>query len=141
MTTIVDFLRKNKEYKEQFGNYEVLFKYSGHRIIIECECEEFTITYDDPYEVHSIILDIMEDFGGTEIRFCEECGKPFDKGFMVGDGSWYSCEDCFETAMDNTYGKGQWRSTDEEGYYGGYYESSHDGGEWEDTGVFYTEWN
>lgn len=142
MKTIVDFLRENREFKEQFGNYEVLFKYGGHCITLECECEKFAMTYDgNGYDLHETIQDIMESFGGTEIRFCEECGKPFDKGFMVECGGWYSCENCFETAMDNTYGKGQWRSTEEEGYYGGYYESSHDGGEWEDTGVFYTEWN
>lgn len=142
MMTIVDFLRKNREYKEQFGNYEVLFKYGGHRIIIECECERFEIVIDDDdiYEIHNTIQDIMESFGKTEIRFCEECGKPYDKGFMAGDGYWYCCEDCFEGAMNETYGEGKWRSTDEEGYYGGYYEYF-DCDEWEDTGIFYTEWN
>ena len=142
MMTIVDFLRKNREYKEQFGNYEVLFKYGGHRIIIECECERFEIVIDDDdiYEIHNTIQDIMEIFGKIEIRFCEECGKPYDKGFMAGDGDWYCCEDCFEGAMNETYGEGKWHSTDEEGYYGGYYEYF-DCDEWEDTGIFYTEWN
>ena len=43
--------------------------------------------------------------------------------------------------MNKAYGKGKWRGTDEEGYYGGFYEYLQDDGEWEDTGVFYTEWN
>ena len=140
MKTIVDFLRENKEYKEQFGNYEVLFKYGGYCIIIECECERYAIPVDSKYDIHNTIQDIVESFGRTEIRFCEECGKPYDKGFIAGDGYWYCCEECFEGAMNETYGEGKWRPTDVEGSEGGYYEYF-DCDEWEDTGIFYTEWN
>jgi hypothetical protein len=42
--------------------------------------------------------------------------------------------------MDKKYGKGQWRSTDEPGEYDGFYEAF-ENGMWEDTGIFYTEWN
>ena len=43
--------------------------------------------------------------------------------------------------MDEDYGKGKWRASDEEGEYEGWYEYLNEDGEWEDTGVFYTEWN
>lgn len=76
-----------------------------------------------------------------EIRFCEVCGRPFDAGFIAGYGDWYCCEECFEPTMDKDYGKGNWRPTDEEGEYGGLYEFLGDNGEWQDTGVYWTEWN
>jgi hypothetical protein len=62
------------------------------------------------------------------------------KGFMVDGGTWYCCTDCFEQTMNNDYGINNWRSTEEEGIYGGYYEHLNNDNEWEDTGIFYTEW-
>ena len=62
-------------------------------------------------------------------------------GCIAGDGWWYCCEECFETTMDNDYGKGKWRATKEEGKFGGFYEALNDEGIWEDTCIFWTQWN
>ena len=43
--------------------------------------------------------------------------------------------------MNTTYGKGKWRPSEEEGENGGFYEFQACDGFWEDTGIFYTEWN
>ena len=87
-----------------------------------------------------IIAKIENRSGVMNIKeICEECGKPFDAGFIGGDGDWYCCGSCFDDAMDKTYGEGKWRPTDEEGEYGGFYENF-DGDEWVDTSIYYTEW-
>lgn len=73
-----------------------------------------------------------------EFRICNHCGKPFDCGFTDLDG-FYSCEECFEEAMTETFG--EWRKAHYEGYNGGYYDAYEPREcEWYDTGVFYTEW-
>lgn len=87
------------------------------------------------------IQDFLYDNFGIEVRFCEECGKPYNAGFITNDGDWYCCQECFTDAMDKQYGKGKWKASDEEGVYGGWYEHLNDEGAWEDTGTFYTEWN
>jgi hypothetical protein len=92
------------------------------------------------YGAEEFIEDVLSAHK-IEVRFCEECGKPYDAGYIAGDGDWYCCEDCFEGVMNRDYGEGKWRGTDEEGYYGGYYEHLEDDGEWEDTGIYWTEWN
>ena len=140
MKTIVDFLKEHTEYKEQFGNYEVLFEYHYPVISVTCENKKYDIPAYSSFIACDRIQEFIEGFDGTEIRFCDECGKPYDKGFIAGDGDWYCCEDCFDGAMNETYGEGKWRGTDKEGSEGGYYEYF-DGEEWEDTGIFYTEWN
>ena len=43
--------------------------------------------------------------------------------------------------MNKDYGEGKWRATEKEGIYGGLYERLNDGDEWEDTGIYWTEWN
>ena len=42
--------------------------------------------------------------------------------------------------MDKDYGKENWKPTDEEGEYGGFYEYLNNG-EWQDAGIYWTEWN
>ena len=133
MKTIVDYLKENN-YEGQIGEYAIEIFLHKDKINIVCDHDEYIV------KSASEIQDILYDNYNTEIRFCSECGKPFDAGFMAGDGEWYCCEDCFEDVMNEDYGKGNWRATDEEGCYGGFYEYL-DGNEWEDTGIFYTEWN
>lgn len=141
MKTIVDFLENNKnKYKITCTNgVEVEFAFDETDIIFACSGKTWFVYHKEGNFQHEI-QDILETHYKTEIRFCEECGKPYDAGFMAGDGDWYCCEECFEEAMDETYGKGKWRATDAEGRYGGYYEYF-DCNEWDDTGIFYTEWN
>lgn len=135
--TIVDYLNKGK-FNGVIGNCNITLEIQGDKIKMICDEKEYIIDafITSEYEIQ----DILEKNHKTEIRFCEECGKPYDKGFIAGDGDWYCCEDCFEGAMNETYGEGKWRGTDEEGCNGGFYEYF-DGKEWIDTGIYYTEWN
>ena len=138
MKTIKDYLEKNGSFKTYLKNREVGFTLCEDYIIVEVDTGVAADIYELKTEME--IQDMLYDNYDVEVRFCEECGKPFDAGFTVDGGFWYCCEECFEPTMDKDYGKGKWRETDEEGYYGGFYEYL-DGDEWEDTGIFYTEWN
>lgn len=141
--TIVDYLKVDHPeatcyWEGNIGEYhiEIAFR-KGKQLVLLCDGDEYDIDLTNP---NYAIQDIMYDNYDTEIRFCDECGKPYDAGFMAGDGEYYCCEECFEPMMDRDYGKGKWRATEDEGYRGGFYEYL-DGDEWEDTGIFYTEWN
>lgn len=139
MKTVVDYLKEHGKYEHDFEGraFELILK--GNQILLNHNDGWAVIKTDlDDYEIEDAIAEILEDHH-VEIRFCEECGKPFDAGFIAGDGDWYCCEDCFDGAMDQTYGKGKWRPSENEGENGGYYESL-DGDEWVDTSIYYTEW-
>lgn len=140
MKTILDYLNKYGKYEHDFKgrafdvelkNRGILFCCNGEGIVIDAKQDGGVIEND--------IRAILEDKYGIQIRFCEECGKPFDAGFIAGDGDWYCCGDCFDDAMNTTYGKDKWRPSKHEGEYGGWYEHL-DGDEWTDTSIFYTEW-
>lgn len=140
MKTVLDYLKEHGKYEHDFqGRYFVL-ELTEKCILLTRENGQTHIILADTkgWDVEREIQDILE-LDGIEIRFCEECGIPFDAGFMAGDGDWYSCEECFDDAMDRTYGKGKWRPSEEEGSDGGWYEYLEED-EWEDTGIFYTEW-
>ena len=136
MKTIIDYLKEHGKYEHDAIGRAFDIELIGNHILLKYN--ENTLIFDIGLIVEAEIQEALEECG-IEIRFCEECGKPFDAGFMADDGSWYSCEECFEDAMDKTYGKGMWRASEEEGEYGGWYENF-DGEEWVDTSVFYTEW-
>lgn len=139
---IVDYLENNGALKTYIGIYNVSFELLFDYIVMVIDKDNhYKIDINDKFDAQQEIQDILYDTYKTEVRFCEECGKPYDMGFMAGDGDWYCCEDCFEESMDKCYGEGKWRGTDEEGCNGGFYESLQDNGEWEDTGIFWTEWN
>lgn len=137
MKTIKDYLEKNGSFKTHLKDREVGFTLCEDYIIVEVEGRVAADIYE--LKTQRDIQDMLYDNYDVEVRFCEKCGKPFDAGFMMDGGFWYSCEECFEEVMNKKYGKGKWRPTSEEGYYGGFYEHL-DGDEWEDTGIFYTEW-
>lgn len=143
MKSLVTYIKENGTFKGYIGMHELLIEILFDYVHMSVDDEaHYKIDIGDyKFSVQEEIQDLLYDLDKTEIRFCEECGKPYDCGFMAGDGDWYCCEDCFEDAMNRDYGKGKWRGTDEEGYYGGFYESLQDDGEWEDTGIFWTEWN
>ena len=138
MKTVVDYLKANKKYEHDVMDADYELELDGDKIKLRCNGQEWLIDATYGSSAESEIRDILEEHG-IETRFCEECGVPIDQGFMVDDGSFYSCEDCFESAMNHAYGKGNWRGTDEEGEWGGYYEYL-DGDVWEDTGIFWTQW-
>lgn len=142
MATVLDYLKQHGEYvHDVMGRAfvielndiddQILLGCNGEWIIINAKQKGWTIERD--------ISEFLEDSYGIQIRFCEECGKPFDAGFIAGDGDWYCCEECFDGAMNETYGEGKWRPTEDEGEYGGYYESL-DGDEWVDTSIYWTQW-
>jgi hypothetical protein len=139
MKDVVDYLKKHKQYKHDVMGRDFELELDGNVITLRFHGHEWWIAVKPNENPEYVIQDILEDEYKIEIRFCEECGKPFDAGFMAGDGDWYCCEECFESSMDESYGKGNWRGTDEEGVCGGFYEHLNDD-EWLDTGVFYTEW-
>lgn len=142
MKTIIDYLTEHRKYEHdvQGGAFELELNDIDDQILLGCNGDWVIIsTKQKGCTIENDIREILEDNYGIEIRFCEECGKPFDAGFIAGDGDWYCCEECFDCAMDSTYGKGKWRPSKNEGEYRGWYEAL-DGDEWEDTSIYYTEW-
>ena len=140
MKTIVNFLKENGYTNDKF--YEVgdaSFAIHGNTVMVSYNGDMWGVPTSRG-DVNMQVQDILYDNYEVEMRFCEECGKPYDAGYTAGDGEWYLCVDCFEPMMDEAFGKGKWRPTDKEGRYGGFYENLNDDGEWEDTGAFYTEW-
>lgn len=149
MKTFADYLKENKSWTYEFRKFNHSTRIWDSIIISVATTDEAHMILDNekctffPKEMD--ITDLLNEYlyckYKLEVRFCEVCGKPYDAGYIVGNGYWYCCEDCFETAMDCDYGKGKWRAAEEEGIYDGWYEYLNDNGEWEDTGVYYTEWN
>lgn len=141
MKTVVDYLKKNKKFEGEIGGHAVKISLNGKSVIMECDDSRYVFNaFRD--DVANQIQDALYDHhGGIEIRFCDVCGTPYDMGFIAGDGDWYCCQNCFKETMNLDYGEDGWRSTDEEGQYGGYYEYRKYDGEWVDTGIYYTEWN
>lgn len=139
MKTVVDYLQEHKTYKHDVIGREFELRLYGHLLTIGFEGNKWRIDIRQDKHVNWTIQDVLESKCKIEIRFCEECGKPMDEGFLSDDGWFYACEDCFEGAMDKCYGKGNWRASTHEGEYGGWYESFN-GNTWEDTGVFWSQW-
>lgn len=71
------------------------------------------------------------------VRRCKLCGKLVHDGMMNEEG-FYAHEDCFKVLMDRDYGPGNWRASEEELEYGGFY-AVKEGDSWVDTGIFYTD--
>lgn len=139
MKTVIDYLKEHGKYEHDFRGRAFKLELDGDRILLICNNNHVSIdTEQDKWDIQSDIAEALEE-NHIEIRFCEECGKPFDAGYIAGDGDWYCCEECFKPAMDKTYGKGNWRPSEEEGEYGGWYEAV-EVDEWEDTSIYYTEW-
>lgn len=141
MKDIINYLMENKEFNGTIGGHDITIKFFLGKVMVTFDGKEYLVNDISEDSAEMIISDILYDNYGVEIRFCEICGKPYDKGFMAGDGEWYCCEECFEDTMNEDYGKGKWRPSEEEGKYGGWYEYLNEENEWEDTAVFYTEWN
>lgn len=140
MKNILDYLKENKKFSGYIANKELELELVGNHIIMKYDGNTHYINMLCKYNEEYAISDILESYN-VEVRFCEECGKPYDAGYTVDGGMWYCCEECFEYVMDRDYGKGKWHGTDEPGDYDGFYEFLNDANEWEDTGIYWTEWN
>lgn len=78
----------------------------------------------------------------SETRTCDACGASMVEGFMNEDGAVHLCDDCFGPWMDENCPDG-WRvneHADDRLWDGGYYDERI-GGEWVDTGIFWTSWD
>lgn len=140
MKTIADFLKANEYTNDKIYEVgDVSFTMHGNTVMIAYNGEVWGIPASCT-NINAETQDLLYYHYDVEIRFCDECGKPYDAGYMGGDGEWYCCEDCFEPMMDRDFGKGNWRPAKEIGMYGGFYEYLTDSGKWKDTGAFYTEW-
>ena len=76
-----------------------------------------------------------------ETRICDRCGRTMTEGFVVGEGAIELCDECFEPWMDEACPDG-WRENehaDDPCWDGGFYDEKING-EWEDTGIYWTEW-
>lgn len=142
MEPIMSYLKKHKTYKHGSQGLFELKLWCG-LVVVSCK-DDVAVMHDKPdlKSMEMRIRDFLES-RGIEIRFCEECGKPMTRGYTTDCGDWYCCEECFEDVMNYIYGKGNWRDTDKEGELGGFYQRLSDLGaeEWEDTGIFWTDWN
>ena len=137
---LTDFLKENNEYECKIDGKKLKFTFKSSDIpmvLFEYKGKKYHI--DTLLNVESEIEDILES-DDIEIRFCEECGKPMDKGYTVDGGFYYCCEECFEPTMDRDYGQGNWRGTEEINIRDGFYEYLEDG-DWIATALYYTKWN
>lgn len=140
MKTIADFLRENKYTDNKIYEVgDVAFTMYGDTVMVSYNGEVWGVPASRR-DVNIQVQDILDSYYKVEMRFCDECGKPYDAGFIAGDGDYYCCEECFEPMMNREYGEGKWKATEEEGYYGGLYAYLDKNGKWRDTGFFYTEW-
>lgn len=140
MKTVLDYIKENKKFEGMIGNANIKLEMFKDLLVMTRDTHIHTCRVSHYSDAEGLIEDVLAEHK-IEVRYCSECGKPYDAGYVAGDGDWYCCEDCFKGVMDRDYGEGKWRGTDEEGCYGGYYEYLQDDGEWEDTGIYYTEWN
>ena len=140
MKTVVDYLIVNKTYEEEIAGHEVKLKLTEKSVVMTVDDDRYLVKRYGDVSPETEIRAILEDNYGANIRFCDICGIPYDMGFIAGDGEWYCCQSCFKEALDDAYGEDGWRESEDEGEWGGYYEYLKDG-EWEDTGIYYTEWN
>ncbi len=141
MKTVVDYLIQHKIYEEEIANHEVKLKLTEKCVVMTVDGDRYLIKRYGDVSPETEIRAILEDIYEANIRFCDVCGIPYDMGFIACDGDWYCCQSCFNESMDDAYGKDGWRESEDEGEYGGFYEFLNDNEEWEDTGIFYTEWN
>ncbi len=141
MKTVVDYLIEHKIYEESIANHDVKLKLAKKTIVMTVDGDRYLIKRFGEVSPETEIRAILEDIYGANIRFCDACGIPYDMGFIACDGDWYCCQSCFDKELNDAYGKDGWRESEDEGEYGGYYEFLNSNGEWEDTGIYYTEWN
>lgn len=124
----------------------MIIERKGEKPIVKCDgCGEVLNCYgtmcdsdDGKQELH--FCDACSTPANQEFRICMECGLPMYDG-MTNLERVYTHEECFKSWMDTNCPDG-WRLNqheDDERWDGGYYDEVIDG-EWQDTGIFYTQW-
>ena len=76
-----------------------------------------------------------------EFRICDGCGDLMVEGYCSEDGRIHLCDGCFKPWMDENCPDG-WRVNEHPDaplWDGGFYDELV-GGEWQDTGIYHTEW-
>lgn len=140
MKTILDYIKENVKFKGMIGNVNLKLEMFEDILVVTRDTHIHTKKVTEYYDAEEFISDILSA-QKIEVRFCEECGKPYDAGYIAGDGDWYCCEECFEGVMNRDYGEGKWKGVDEESEWGGFYAYLNNDGAWEDTSIYWTEWN
>lgn len=112
-----------------------------HNEKIILSCEKVTFTFIDNDDLQNKCEDLLQ----LDIRFCDCCNKPINKGFTDDYADFYNCKKCFPKEMDKHYGINNWRSYkneyDECNSHGGMYEYFDTKlNTWEDEPSYYTEW-
>ena len=80
MKTVVDYLKEHGKYEHDVMGRAFEIELQGERILLGCDGEWVLINAEQKgWIIESDIADILEGHH-IEIRFCEECGKPFDAG-------------------------------------------------------------
>lgn len=139
MKNIFDFMKDKKEYEFETGDFTIVNNNGKLRLVVEGR----SCAIEDNYD----LIDTVEEWcNGLQIRICDYCGRPMDRGYTDDDGDFYNCEECFPKDMNERYGEGNWRAQSKEdygddcNYMGGFYEYFRNG-EWEPEPSYYTEWN
>ena len=82
--TIVDFLRENGQFKGCFNGYEIILEPADNYIFVMevSDGDKLNDKYMVPISrtIMYEIQDLLYDEYDIEIRFCSECGKPYDAG-------------------------------------------------------------
>ena len=149
--SIVDYLKAQKDRRAEYVHstydnkkgefvhteFSLVLVEHGINIYIEGDLKKIVSIHSD---CEDEIMCYLEDEYMIPVRFCGYCGGLMQDG-MTDEWDLYCHEECFENYMDEIYGKGKWRSQEDEepNEEDGYYEHLEDG-RWEPLGIYYTEW-
>lgn len=145
--SIFDFMEGKEEYTYESGHYSnnewknikftILNNNGRLRLVVDGRSTEIENDYD--------LIDLVEEWcDGHQIRICDHCGCPMERGYTDDDADFYNCEKCFPKDMNERYGEDYWREMDSEepNYMGGFFEYfNRETREWEAEPSYYTEWN
>lgn len=74
-------------------------------------------------------------------RICSICGKEMSAGWYDEEvGEYICCEEEFKKYMDDLFGAGNWRPTEDENTSVLFEYLDHETGEWEGYDIYYIEW-
>lgn len=117
------------------GNWHTSEKWFNDNILdfVDREVESF---YWDKNNIVKIYL--SKEKGP---RTCSICGKEMWEGWYDEEtGDYICCEEEFKKYMDDLFGAGNWRPTEDEDASKLFEYLDPETGEWEDYDIYYTEW-
>ena len=144
MKTIRDFLENNKKpYKLTYPDGFMKFFINNNKMYVKGYNSKEDITAIFSFIGECDLIDSCAEILKFEVRICDYCGCPMNKGYTDDDTDFYNCEECFPKNMDERYGKGNWRDykseDDDCNYKGGYYEYLNNN-KWLPEPSYYTDW-